>query len=988
MIQQNLSTELGWLNQSHPYKPLESQLNIILKKYPNLLNNQQNMKTPSHFQIHNINSSNKENQLPKQSHNTRIQSQLRRNNRSELPLRNLPNQSQLPSTTLQINNCQPNTNTNTIDDIVDLTFDTTSPIINKASTSLQKTPTHSLNKTSFNRSARDGINSLINSPFISSSRVKRVGDNEPIFNSKRRKLPQLSLDKCHQLITLQQQKIELLEHKIKIGDSTSLSLDSKVDIFKDLESEIKEIEVKIRSCYEIDEPTIQSIAGADNQIENARNINKNVHSDNEHSELEDNFENAELEGLLTPTQDREDGEDDDELKDFIDDKSDSDFDDYEPPVADSEDELENIRLSADTATKMGINYNNEVIEEDDIETDFTQLNVEREIDYIEISDSSDSEDLDLNDNLRSEELLKKITQYKYKEEDNKIDLSSSPRVVESEDDFSDDEDLFTLMSKPKVIPGSEPFIDEVYSVLQKVFNLKTFRSNQLEAITSTLLGKDTFVLMPTGGGKSLCYQLPALIQGGKTKGTTIVISPLISLMQDQVSHLLNKNIKAGMISSKADHSENKNNLHLFRENLLDIVYFSPEKVNKSNMIKKIISKLYQNGELARVVIDEAHCLSSWGHDFRPDYKGMSFFKEKFPNVPVMALTATANEKVTMDVIHHLKMDNPKFLKQSFNRINLYYEIKWKTGNFIELIKDYIETKYKDKTGIIYCHSKNSCEQTSAKLASFGIKCSFYHAGMSPEDRFEIQNNWQQGKILVICATIAFGMGIDKSDVRFVIHSFIPRSLEGYYQETGRAGRDGEKSECILFYSYKDARSLQGMIQRDPDLDDDGKESHLSKLRQVVQYCENKTDCRRKLVLQYFNESFDPKNCGKQCDNCKNFNHITVIEKDVTEYAKDIIKLVKSIQKQKVTILHCQDVFKGLNHSKIVKMRHNTNEYHGKGKSLDRTDIERIFFYLLSEQCLQEYQLMKSGFASTYVSTGKNANLVLNGRKIIKIRFHK
>lgn len=757
---------------------------------------------------------------------------------------------------------------------------------------------------------------------------------------------------------------------------------------------------------------------------------------------EDNFGYNTMDGLRTPSQDRNDEYDLGSFIEFeqqnlgnesVDEsyiesqryKHESDHSDNYTELG-SDNEIDNIRLSPDVAENFGIKYNdlpNSEIDlisnidnnsgmnddngnDDDIEEieDFTtQLNQERELnnteDIIEIS--SDDEG-DANYEVFVKPSISKNTLVETKP--NPLIISKTPLTesnlamnvpsqhLDSDIDFSDDEDeLINILNnhkpnKENIPPNSEAFIKEVYNKLNSVFNLSNFRPNQLHAISSTLNGKDVFVLMPTGGGKSLCYQLPALVKSGKTRGTTIVVSPLISLMQDQVQHLLNKNIKAGMVSSKGSASERKLTLDSFRNGQLDLVYLSPEMINASQHIQRIITKLYDMNQLARVVVDEAHCVSSWGHDFRPDYKGMNYFKHNYPKVPVMALTATANEKVRMDIIHHLKMDNPILLKQSFNRLNLFYEIKWKTSNTLEWIKNYILTKQVNKTGIIYCHSKQSCEHTSEKLNEWGVNASYYHAGLSPTDRFEIQNKWQKNELQIICATIAFGMGIDKPDVRYVIHLFIPRTLEGYYQETGRAGRDGAYSECIMFYSYKDARSLQNMIQRDEELDREGKENHLAKLRQVVQYCENTTDCRRKQVLHYFNEQFNPITCNKKCDNCINSSNITIVEKDVTGHAKDILKLVKSIQDDRVTVLHCQDVFKGSNNSKIMKFGHNLNPYHGKGRALDKTDVERIFFYLLSEGCLCEYQIMKGGFASNYVKLDKQAESVLNDRKFIKINF--
>ncbi|CUM67012.1 uncharacterized protein PRCAT00004700001 [Priceomyces carsonii] len=716
-------------------------------------------------------------------------------------------------------------------------------------------------------------------------------------------------------------------------------------------------------------------------------------------EDEDDFGEGVMEGLKTPSQDRDEIND---LQSFIDDDESFDGTYVEKNTQSSEitncdvqtGELDDIRLSPDVAQNFGISYKDEP--ESDIEeiegTFSTQINCERELvktSCIEIISDDESDSIseiqlkDFGGSSTDEISGSKGTR-------TSISTQSIPHPI-LDSDFSDDDDDFNLINFPtsykeNIPPGSEPFIDDVFHVLNSVFRLENFRQNQLEAISAALQGKDVFILMPTGGGKSLCYQLPALIKSGKTKGTTIVVSPLISLMQDQVHHLLRRNIKAGMISSKATHSENKQTIELFKNGELDLVYLSPEKINSSNQIQTLIAKLYQRNMLARVVIDEAHCLSSWGHDFRPDYKGMSLFKQKFPRVPLMALTATASEKVRMDIIHLLQMNDPVFLKQSFNRTNLFYEIKWKTSNYLEWISDYILVKQKGRTGIIYCHSKQSCEQTSEKLNNWGIKSSYYHAGMATEDRFEVQHQWQTNKLQLICATIAFGMGIDKPDVRFVIHLFIPRSLEGYYQETGRAGRDGNQSECIMFYSYKDARTLQNLIHRDSELSEVGKENHLAKLRQVIQYCENTTDCRRKQVLHYFNESFNPIQCQKMCDNCLNSADIKTVEKDCTEYAIDIIKLVKSLQNEKVTVLHCQDVFKGYNNSKITNAGHQFNSFHGRGKMLDKTDVERIFFYLLSENCLMEYQVMKAGFASNYVRLGKLANDVLNGRKKIKIKF--
>lgn len=533
-----------------------------------------------------------------------------------------------------------------------------------------------------------------------------------------------------------------------------------------------------------------------------------------------------------------------------------------------------------------------------------------------------------------------------------------------------------------------PWSSEVRQKLNDVFKLKSFRHNQHEAINATLRGKDVFVLMPTGGGKSLCYQLPAVVKSGKTQGTTIVISPLISLMQDQVQHLQIKNIKSAYINSRGTADERKHTFSLFNGGLLDLVYLSPEMISASNQTKNTIKRLYEKNQLARIVVDEAHCVSSWGHDFRPDYQYLKYFKDTYPDIPIMALTATANEHVRLDIIHNLKMNDPEFFKQSFNRTNLFYKLRPKTKYFVDEIKRMITSKYKNVTGIIYCHSKNSCEQISHLLCNSRVKAGYYHAGMTPEDRLQVQKSWQSNKIKVICATIAFGMGIDKPDVRYVIHATLPRTLEGYYQETGRAGRDGKDSDCILFYTYADARLLINLINRDKELDSASKEKHLNKFQQVVQYCENSTDCRRQQVLQYFNESFEKKDCNKKCDNCVTDNKNQKVVKDITEHTKNILKLVKSIQNENVTLIYCQDVYRGSKLKKIMNTGHDKLPLYGKGKDVHRNELQRIFFHLITLQYLIEYPIInKSGFANNYVkvSTAKY-RAILNDNVKLSMEF--
>lgn len=571
-----------------------------------------------------------------------------------------------------------------------------------------------------------------------------------------------------------------------------------------------------------------------------------------------------------------------------------------------------------------------------------------------------------------------------------------PKIHNTLDNLDDDDDDLlrdiargdqnkTVLNQPQ---PRYPWSDEVDHRLHQNFGLRSFRRNQLQAVNSTLAGKDVFVLMPTGGGKSLCYQLPAIVKSGKTRGTTIVISPLISLMQDQVEHLLNNNIKASMFSSRSTADQRRQTFNLFIHGLLDLVYISPEMISASEQCKKGIKKLHSDGKLARIVVDEAHCVSNWGHDFRPDYKELKYFKRTYPHVPMMALTATASEQVRLDVIHNLELKDPVFLKQSFNRTNLFYGVVRKTKQTIAEICDSINTRFVNQTGIIYCHSKNSCEQTAIQIQRNGIKCAFYHAGMEPEERLDIQRAWQNDELQVICATIAFGMGIDKPDVRFVYHYTVPRTLEGYYQETGRAGRDGKPSFCITYYTFRDVRAIQTMIQKDKNLDKDNKEKHLNKLQNVMMYCENGIDCRRKLVLSYFNEEFDAKDCHKNCDNCCNSFKVATEQRDVTEDAKKIVNLVNELQDSRVTLIYCQDIFKGSRSSKIVQAGHTELEYHAAGKSLPKSDVERIFFQLINLGILAEYSIVNnSGFASNYVKLGKRARELLRGTLPVQMQFN-
>ena len=512
---------------------------------------------------------------------------------------------------------------------------------------------------------------------------------------------------------------------------------------------------------------------------------------------------------------------------------------------------------------------------------------------------------------------------------------------------------------------------DVKTAMKERFQLRGFRPNQLEAINATLGGKDTFVLMPTGGGKSLCYQLPAIVNSGQTSGVTVVISPLLSLMQDQVDHLQKLKIQALLINSEVTAEHRQLVMDTLKdprpEKYIQLLYITPEMINKSQVILNSFRNLHRRNKLARIVIDEAHCVSQWGHDFRPDYKMLGEVRQQFQGVPVMALTATATENVKVDVIHNLGIGNCEVFTQSFNRPNLTYEVrsKGKGKDILDSMATTINTFYKNQSGIVYCLSRKNCEKIAEKLRKeYRIKAHHYHAGMDPEEKRSVQKKWQAGEHHVIVATIAFGMGIDKPDVRFVIHHTIPKSLEGYYQETGRAGRDGKRSGCYLYYGYQDTSALKRMID-DGEGSYEQKERQRKMLRNMVQFCENKSDCRRVQILNYFNESFRKEDCNAACDNCNSESSFE--SQDFTDFAVAAIELVQRIEEDKVTLLHCVDVLRGAKNKKIMDLRHNELDLYASASSLDRGDIERLFYRLLSEDALGEHNVPnKKGFALQYV----------------------
>ena len=454
----------------------------------------------------------------------------------------------------------------------------------------------------------------------------------------------------------------------------------------------------------------------------------------------------------------------------------------------------------------------------------------------------------------------------------------------------------------------------LHAKLKEFFGFDSFKADQERIIKHLVDKKNAFVLMPTGGGKSLCYQLPALVM----EGTAIVISPLIALMKNQVDAI--RGFVAGNdgIAHFLNSSLNKAQIAEVRKDLLSgatkLLYVAPESLTKAEnvaMLKEIKISFY--------AVDEAHCISEWGHDFRPEYRRIRNIIEEISLAPIIALTATATPKVQSDIIKNLGMTDATVFKSSFNRSNLYYEIRDKSDPKRDIIKFIKQNP--GKSGIIYCLSRKKVEELAELLNINGIKAAPYHAGLDAKTRADNQDKFLMEEINVIVATIAFGMGIDKPDVRFVIHYDIPKSLEGYYQETGRAGRDGKEGQCITFYSYKDIQKLEKFMQGKPIAEQEiGKQL----LMETVAYAESNS-CRRKLLLSYFGEDYTQENCGA-CDNClhpkKQF--------DGREEMATVIELIESLP-ERFKIEHLANILAGESNSIIKSYHHDKLELFGAGK---------------------------------------------------------
>ena len=456
--------------------------------------------------------------------------------------------------------------------------------------------------------------------------------------------------------------------------------------------------------------------------------------------------------------------------------------------------------------------------------------------------------------------------------------------------------------------------EELHSNLKKFFGFDTFKGEQEKIITHLIEGNNAFVLMPTGGGKSMCYQLPALLM----PGTAIVVSPLIALMKNQVDAIRGFISGSDGVAHFLNSSLNKTQIQEVKDDLLSgvtkLLYVAPESLTKEETVA-----LLRQIHISFYAIDEAHCISEWGHDFRPEYRHIRRIVDELGSAPIIALTATATPKVQADIQKNLCMMDAKVFKSSFNRPNLYYEVRDKVNVKKEMIRFIKENE--GKSGIIYCLSRKKTEEIAEFLNVNGIKALPYHAGMDAATRAKNQDMFLMEEVDVIVATIAFGMGIDKPDVRFVIHYDIPKSLEGYYQETGRAGRDGKEGKCITFYSYKDILKLEKFMQGKPLSEQEiGKQLLL----ETVAYAESNR-CRRKILLNYFGEDYTQENCGN-CDNCLHPKKLF----EGQEYLATVLELVDSM-KENFKVDHLANILAGETNSIIKSYKHHLSEFFGMGK---------------------------------------------------------
>lgn len=470
------------------------------------------------------------------------------------------------------------------------------------------------------------------------------------------------------------------------------------------------------------------------------------------------------------------------------------------------------------------------------------------------------------------------------------------------------------------------------AVLKEYFGFDSFRTPQEDIINDVIAGHDVLVLMPTGGGKSLCYQIPALVR----PGIGIVVSPLIALMEDQVTALRLQGIRAAYYNSALTSDEAKNVLNQLHQDELDLLYIAPERLISTSFLERL-----KECHIGLFAIDEAHCISQWGHDFRPEYSALGILKNEFPDIPIIALTATADKQTRQDIVDKLNYSPKKYIA-SFNRPNIHYKVIPKTSATKQL-NQFLQT-VEQQSGIIYCGTRTSVENLAQKLQEMGFKARAYHAGLPHKERREVQTLFRYDRIDIVVATIAFGMGIDKPNVRFVVHHDLPKNIEGYYQETGRAGRDGLPAQALLLYDAADSARLRSWIMNNPL--DEQRRVETNKLNHMLAFAEA-SHCRRQILLRYFDEICDTE-CG-YCDVCDN----PPITADATEDAQKFLSCIYRLR-QNYGLTYTIDVLRGSSSDKIKQYGHDQLSTFGIGKDKSAHYWKQLAWQLIhKEYCLQD-----------------------------------
>nr|WP_295944433.1 DNA helicase RecQ [uncultured Acidovorax sp.] len=517
-----------------------------------------------------------------------------------------------------------------------------------------------------------------------------------------------------------------------------------------------------------------------------------------------------------------------------------------------------------------------------------------------------------------------------------------------------------------------------HAVLQDVFGYEQFRGPQQAIVEHVIAGGDALVLMPTGGGKSLCYQVPAIVRQQQGRGVTIVVSPLIALMHDQVGALHEAGVSAAFLNSTLSYDETQDVELRLQTGDITLLYAAPERLNTPRFLG-LLDSLYHGGHLSLFAIDEAHCVSQWGHDFRPEYRALTVLHERYAGVPRIALTATADALTRADIVERLQLEGAQHFVSSFDRPNIRYRIEEKKEPLAQLLR-FIEREHPDDAGVVYCQSRKRVEEMSAALVDAGLKSLPYHAGLPAEVRQQNQDRFLREEGIVMVATIAFGMGIDKPDVRFVAHVDMPKNIEGYYQETGRAGRDGLNADAWMAYGLQDVVNQRRMIDESP-ASEEFKQVMRGKLDALLALAEA-TDCRRVRLLGYFGEHSTP--CGN-CDNCLNPPAVW----DGTDAARKLLSTIYRVQQASGLSFgtgHIMDIVRGKDTEKVKQFGHDKLSTFGVGKEYSEAQLRGVLRQLLATGAVGLQKVMlESGHSFDTLSLTDGSRPVLKGDVPVLLR---